>query len=61
MSSQQYATAAQWLRELGLLTVASLVVQKVVGGASFTDPVVIAGAIAGGILYLLATRLLLKS
>lgn len=61
MSSEQYATAAQWLRELGLLTVASLVVQKVVGGASLTDPVVITGVIAGGVLYLLATRLLLKS
>ncbi len=61
MSPQQCATAAQWIRELGLLTVASLVVQKVVSGAPLTDPVVMTGAVAGGVLYLLAARLLLRS
>ena len=61
MSSRHYETGAQWLRELGLLTVASLVVQKVITGASLTDPVVVVGALVAGTLYVLATRLLLKS
>ena len=42
--------------ELGLLTVASLVVQKIVTGASLTDPIVITGALVAGTLYLSATR-----
>lgn len=61
MNPRHYETGAQWLRELGLLTVASLVVQKVVSGASITDPIVITGAVVAGVLYVLATRLLLKS
>ncbi|MBI3442610.1 MAG: hypothetical protein HY007_02495 [Candidatus Sungbacteria bacterium] len=61
MNPRHYKTGAQWLRELGLLTAGSLVIQKIVTGASLTDPVVITGIVVAGILYLLATRLLLKS
>lgn len=61
MSSRHYETGAQWLRELGLLTAGSLVIQKILTGASLTDPVVITGIIVAGTLYVLAARLLLKS
>ena len=61
MSSRHYETGAQWLRELGLLTAGSLVIQKIVTGASLTDPVVVTGIIVAGTLYVLAARFLLKS
>jgi hypothetical protein len=49
------------LERLGLIAVASLVVQKVVSGAGLSDPVVILGVVVSFALYTFAYHLLLES
>jgi hypothetical protein len=49
------------LERLGLIAVASLVVQKVVSGAGLSDPVVIVGVVVSFALYAFAYYLLLQS
>ena len=61
MSANHYEHAAKWLKEVALLFLASLVVQKIFVGAPLSDPVVAVGAIVSLVLYYLAFRLLLKS
>ncbi len=52
---------ADWLERLGLIAVASLVVQRVVSGASLSDPVVILGVVLSIMFYAFAYHILLKS
>ena len=61
IKEQHYKTAAEWLERLGLVVIASLVIQKIVSGASLTDPVVIIGSIYTLIIYAGAVILLLRS
>ena len=60
MEERHYKTVSQWLERLGLV-VASLVIQKIVAGASFGDPVVIFGVSLTIIIYVAAFDLLLRS
>ena len=61
LEERHYKTVSQWFERLGLVMVASLVVQKIVSGASLADPVVIVGVIASFITYGFAYLLLLRS
>ena len=56
-----FRTVAGWIKEVALLFLASLVVQKLFTGGSLADPVVILGAVSAIILYGFATHLLLRS
>lgn len=58
---RHYKTVAKWLKEVALLFLASLVVQKIVTGARLTDPVVVVGVVSSFFLYALAVHLLFKS
>jgi hypothetical protein len=40
MEERHYKTVSQWLERLGLVVAASLVIQKIVAGASFGDSLV---------------------
>ena len=61
MEERHYKTVSQWLERLGLIVAASLVIQKIVAGASFGDPVVIFGVSLTIIIYVAAFDLLLRS
>ena len=61
MSPQQYKTVSQWFERLGLVVVGSLVIQKVLGGAALSDPVVILGVVVTFMAYGFGYGLLLKS
>jgi hypothetical protein len=61
MQERHYKIVSQWLERLGLIVAASLVVQKIVAGASFSDPVVICGVSLTIIIYVAAFDLLLRS
>lgn len=61
MQPSHYRTVAQWLKEVGLLIFAALVVQNFVKGAEIFDPVVLTGVIVSIALYAFALYCLLKS
>jgi hypothetical protein len=61
MEERHYKTVSQWLERLGLVVAASLVIQKIVAGASLGDPVVIFGVPLTIIIYVAAFDLLLRS
>lgn len=61
MSSRHYETIARWLKEVGLLVLASLVVQKIFLGAPLSDPVVGIGLAVSLMFYGSAFGFLLKS
>ena len=61
MQERHYKTVSQWLERLGLIVAASLVIQKIVAGASFGDPVIIFGVSLTIIIYVAAFDLLLRS
>jgi len=61
MQERHYKTVSQWLERLGLIVAASLVIQKIVAGASFGDPVVIFGVSLTIIIYVAAFDVLLRS
>jgi hypothetical protein len=61
MEERHYKTVSQWLERLGLVVAASLVIQKIVAGASFGDPVIIFGVSLTIIIYVAAFDLLLRS
>ena len=56
-----YATAARWLKEVALLMLASLVVQRFLSHGSFDDPVLLLGIGLAAMLYAGAINLLLRS
>jgi hypothetical protein len=56
-----YGTAARWVKEVALLTLASLVVQRFLSQGVFDDPVLLLGVGTTAILYAAAINLLLKS
>ena len=56
-----FRTVAGWIKEVALVALASLVVQKLFAGASFIDPAVILGAVVSLVLYGFAIHLLLQS
>jgi hypothetical protein len=56
-----YAAAARWLKEVALLMLASLVVQRFLSRGSFDDPVMLLGIGLAAMLYAGAINLLLKS
>ena len=56
-----YGTVARWIKEVALLALASLVVQKLLSGGSLTDPTVLLGIFTALTLYATAIHLLLKS
>ena len=58
---RHYGTVARWIKEVALLSLASLVVQKLLSGGSLADPVVLLGVITAATLYATAVHLLLKS
>ena len=53
--------AAEWFERLGLVVITSLVIQKIVAGASLGDPVVIIGSMCALVIYATAVVLLLRS
>jgi hypothetical protein len=61
MEERHYKTVSQWLERLGLVVAASLVIQKIVAGASFGDPVLIFGVVLTVVIYATAFDLLLRS
>jgi hypothetical protein len=61
MPGRHDTVVSEWLERLGLIVVASLVVQKVVSGAGLSDPVVIWGVVVSFTLYAFAYHLLLQS
>jgi hypothetical protein len=61
MTGRHYKVVSEWLERLGLIAVASLVVQKIVSGAGVSDPVVILGVVVSFALYAFAYHLLLQS
>lgn len=61
IKEQHYKTVSEWLERLGLVVVASLVIQKIVSGASFGDPVVIIGSMYAIVIYAAAILLLLRT
>jgi hypothetical protein len=61
ITGQHYKTVSEWLERLGLVVVASLVMQKIVIGASLSDLVVIIGSIGALVIYAAAVVLLLRS
>jgi hypothetical protein len=61
MTGRHYKVVSEWLERLGLIAVASLVVQKIVSGAGLSDPVVIVGVVVSFVLYAFAYHLLLQS
>jgi hypothetical protein len=56
-----YGTAARWLKEVALLMLASLVIQRFLSHGSLDDPVLLLGIGLAAILYAAAINLLLKS
>jgi hypothetical protein len=59
---QHYKAVSQWLERLGLVVVASLVIQKiVVSGATLDDPVVAFGIVLTFVIYAAALDLLRRS
>ena len=60
-AKHHYGTVARWVKEVALLSLASLVVQRLLAGGSFADPVVLLGVVTTAILYATAIHLLLKS
>jgi hypothetical protein len=60
-AKHHYGTVARWVKEVALLSLASLVVQRLLAGGSLADPVVLLGVITTAILYATAIHLLLKS
>ena len=52
---------ARWVKEVALLSLASLAVQRLLAGGSLADPVVLLGVVTIAILYATAIHLLLKS
>ncbi len=61
MQERHYKAMSQWLERVGLVVTASLVIQKIVAGASIGDPVVIAGAFSAFVIYAAAYSMLLRS
>jgi len=61
MQERHYKEMSQWLERVGLVVTASLVIQKIVSGASLGDPVVIIGSMYSIIIYAAAIILLLRS
>src|SRR4029453_11995410 len=61
MTARHSQGVSQWVERLGLIVVGSLVVQKIVSGAGFSDPVVILGVVVSFALYAFAYNLLLTS
>lgn len=60
LSGKQYETFAQWLERVALLFLASFVIESIIRGSSFTDPVVLVGSIAALSAYYGAVYLMLK-
>ena len=56
-----YGTAARWVKEVALLALASLVVQRFLSSGTVDDPVLMLGIGTTAILYAAAINLLLKS
>jgi len=61
MQERHYKEVSQWLERAALVVAASLVIQKIVSGASIGDPVVIAGSLSTLIIYAIAYIMLLRS
>jgi hypothetical protein len=60
LSQRHYETLAKWCKEVALLILASLVVQKIFLG-DVADPVLYLSAVVSLILYYTAFRILIKS
>jgi hypothetical protein len=60
LTARHYETLAKWLKEVALLLLASLVVQKIFLGL-VTDPVLYVSAFVSLSLYYVSYRLLIKS
>ena len=60
-AKHHYGTVARWVKEVALLSLASLVVQRLLAGGSLAYPVVLLGVVTTAILYATAIHLLLKS
>ncbi len=61
IQERHYRMAAEWFERLGLVVITSLVIQKIVAGASLGDPVVIIGSMYALVIYATAVVLLLRS
>jgi len=60
-AKHHYGTLARWIKEVALLMLASLVVQRFLSRDSFDDPVMLLGIGLAAMLYAGAINLLLKS
>ena len=61
LTGKQYETFAGWFKEVGLLSAASFVAQKVLSGSPLSDPVVVMGVVIFATTYYFAVRLMLKA
>jgi len=61
MQERHYKEVSRWLERAALVVAASLVIQKIVSGASIGDPVVIAGSLSTFVIYAIAYMMLLRS
>ena len=61
IAERHYKIASEWLERLGLVVIASLVIQKIVAGASLGDPGVLIGSMCALVIYAGAVILLLQS
>ena len=61
IAPQHYKTISQWLERIALLIFAALVVQNLLKGAEFNQPIAIFGIASSFALYMFALYFLLKS
>ena len=61
MQGRHYETVSKWVKEIGLLLFAALVVERLVSGVVFSEPAVIGGLFISFLIYAFAVWLLLKS
>ena len=61
MQERHYKEVSQWLERAALVVAASLVIQKIVSGASISDPAVIVGSLSTLVIYAIAYIMLLRS
>ncbi len=61
LTSDQYKALSKSAEKIGLLTLAGVVAQKIVSGATLIDPVVVGGFFVAVFMYAIHIRFLLKA
>ena len=61
MQGRHYETVSKWVKEIGLLLFAALVVERIISGSVLSEPAVMIGLVISFFIYTFAVWLLLKS